>query len=256
MKEKKKAKLFIDIDNIIISFKEKFGYEIDFKKVLDFIEKKLSIIKSETIAIGNINESYNKAIIENLRNQGIVPRKTEHYRKANSADAEICIEMLIHNDIYTDLESFVLMTGDGDFRKVVAHLANHENKEVIIFAVNGSISKSLQNINKDLVKIWYLDEIALERLYEVAEKAIIEVEENPRHWGYSFKTLQDKIAYELDCLPDIIGEQISKLIEKGRLVQENKRLDNGEERRMIEIPNELNEDTKAKVKKKFFGFKK
>lgn len=247
MSKKKKAKLFIDIDNIIISFKEKFGYEIDFKKVLDFIDKKLNIIKSETIAIGNIDEFNNKKIIENLRNQGIVPRKTEHYRKANSADAEICIEMLIHNNIYTDLESFILMTGDKDFRKVVAHLANHENKEVIIFAVNGSISKSLQNINNDLVKIWYLDEIALEKIYEVAKQAIIEVGGSLGHWGYSFKTLQDKIAYELNCSSNAVGEQISKLIEKGILVQENKLLHDGSERRMIDLPG-AKEITKPKKK--------
>ncbi len=230
---KQEAALFIDIDNIVISFENEFGYRIDFKRVIDNIKKFFNVPNDQIIAIGNMDK-FDKKIIENIRNQGIHPRKTEHKDKKNSADAEISYEIYEKNYYRPDQEIYIIMTGDGDFRKVSSFLGNALNKKVIIYAVRNTLSKSLRGVN---AQIWYLDAIVLKDIEKIAKGIILNASKYNK--DVFFTPLKKMIMKKLRIRPDkekVISEKLSKLIDEKRLIQDENVDNNGNIIRPIKLP--------------------
>jgi uncharacterized LabA/DUF88 family protein len=82
-------------------------------------------------------------LVENLEKEKI-------YRRKCDFDMEVCID--VHKKIAENFESFVFLTGDGDFEPLYKLLIAL-NKQVVVVYTAGHLGREIWSINKGLFKV-------------------------------------------------------------------------------------------------------
>ncbi len=139
-----KAVAFVDYEHWYISLKNNYGLLPNIKAWFEELNQKYNLVevnffadfshKSLADEIGRIRLFSNK-IIDTRSPNGVQKDFTDFiildnmYQKALSSD---------------DIGVYILFSGDGHFSSVTSFLKNFYHKEVVIYGVNGSFSKQLQ----------------------------------------------------------------------------------------------------------------
>gem|GEM_PF-6491049 len=148
-----KVALFIDFDNIRIGIRQHFSSttrnaEIHPQKLMSKASKYGRVVSAKAYAdfTGHPKEFQDKL----LHAAGIepvhAPSKISGGRRQSSADMHMVIDMLLEAIDQEDIDTFVLMTGDADFVRMVATLRRRFGRRVIISGVQ-STSTSLDLMN-------------------------------------------------------------------------------------------------------------
>lgn len=139
-----KAVAFVDYEHWYISLKNNFGLQPNIKGWFEDLNKQFNLVdvsffadfshKSLADEIGRIRPYSNK-IIDTRNPYGVKKDFTDFiildniYQKALSSD---------------DIKVFILFSGDGHFSSVTSFLKNFYHKEVVIYGIKDSFSKTLQ----------------------------------------------------------------------------------------------------------------
>jgi uncharacterized LabA/DUF88 family protein len=148
-----KVALFIDFDNIRIGIRQHFSTnsrnaEIHPQKLMDKASKYGRVVSARAYADFNGHPQEFKDKL--LHAAGVepvhAPSKISGGRRQSSADMHMVIDMLLEAIDHEDIDTFVLMTGDADFVRMVATLRRRFGRRVIISGVQ-STSTSLDLMN-------------------------------------------------------------------------------------------------------------
>lgn len=154
---KKENYCFIDGQNLYFGLK-KLQWQLDYKRFRVFLKDKYKVVKAYYY-FGFIDESY-QDLYENLQEAGFIIKFRNHNRKMISnkkgnVDTEIIFETM---KLIMELEQkeknskIVLVSGDGDYFKLVDFLIQNNRFEKLIYPSIKNLS-SLYNKTDDKYKI-------------------------------------------------------------------------------------------------------
>ncbi|MHB8507450.1 MAG: NYN domain-containing protein [Candidatus Dormibacteria bacterium] len=143
-----KVALFIDFDNIRIGIRQHFSGELHPAKLVNKASKYGRVVTAKAYAdfTGHPKEFQDKLLFAAGIEPVHAPSKVSGGRRQSSADMHMVIDMLLEAFDHDDIDTFVLMTGDADFVRVVATLRNRFRRKVVISGVQ-STSTSLGLMN-------------------------------------------------------------------------------------------------------------
>lgn len=141
--EQDEVALFIDFDNVRYGYLNTYGQEPDPKDLMAKARQYGRVVVA--IAYADFTE-HPLTYRRELEVAGITPRdipKRGLRRHASSAEMAMLMDMI---DCLLDrptVQTYVLMTGDSDFVRVVARARHRFGKQVIVSGVPGTISQDL-----------------------------------------------------------------------------------------------------------------
>jgi uncharacterized LabA/DUF88 family protein len=143
-----KVALFIDFDNIRIGIRQHFGGELHPQKLMDKASKygRVTTAKAYADFTGHPKEFQDRLLFAAGIEPIHAPSKISGGRRQSSADMHMVIDMFLEAIDHEDVDTFILMTGDADFVRMVATLRRRFGRKVIISGVQ-STSTSLDLMN-------------------------------------------------------------------------------------------------------------
>ncbi len=148
-----KVALFIDFDNIRIGIRQHFSStsrnaEIHPQKLMGKASQFGRVVSAKAYAdfTGHPKEFQDKLLFAAGIEPIHAPSKISGGRRQSSADMHMVIDMFLEAIDHEDIDTFVLMTGDADFVRMVATLRRRFGRRVIISGVQ-STSTSLDLMN-------------------------------------------------------------------------------------------------------------
>tara|TARA_R100001082_G_scaffold109988_1_gene88523 strand:- start:8085 stop:8648 length:564 start_codon:yes stop_codon:yes gene_type:complete len=150
----KRYQVAVDIQNLWYSCRYAYGpnYRVDYKKLLDYVadiaEEKDSVVNCTAYMIASPNHDQTN-FVNTLRMLGFnIKKRNLHYdsdkRHAQNTnwDVGITADALFHNESY---DSFVLVSGDGDFIYLLDPLKDL-GKEVVVVSFERSLNKAVSQV--------------------------------------------------------------------------------------------------------------
>jgi uncharacterized LabA/DUF88 family protein len=148
-----KVALFVDFDNIRIGIRQHFSSpqrnaEIHPGKLMSKASNYGRVVSAKAYAdfTGHPKEFQDKLLFAAGIEPIHAPSKISGGRRQSSADMHMVIDMFLEAIDHEDIDTFVLMTGDADFVRMVATLRRRFGRRVIISGVQ-STSTSLDLMN-------------------------------------------------------------------------------------------------------------
>lgn len=174
--------VFFDFENIFYSVRNIYGFNPDFRVIMDDCERHGRVILARAYADWMQPEL--RQLPNALYANGVEPIYVPTYHRPdngtpdggsrhtvkNSVDLHLCIDVMKSLFNLRTLETFILLTGDRDFIPLVNVLKQH-GKRVVVIGVQGSTSAHLAQAADEF--IYYHD------LIEGDEKASHHPEEEP-----------------------------------------------------------------------------
>ena len=143
-----KVALFIDFDNIRIGIRQHFGGDLHPQKLMGKASKYGRVVTAKAYAdfTGHPREFQDKLLFAAGIEPIHAPSKISGGRRQSSADMHMVIDMFLEAIDNPDVDTFILMTGDADFVRMVATLRRRFGRKVIVSGVQ-STSTSLDLMN-------------------------------------------------------------------------------------------------------------
>jgi uncharacterized LabA/DUF88 family protein len=140
--------LFIDFDNIRIGIRQHFGGELHPQKLMNKASKYGRVVTARAYAdfTGHPKEFQDRLLFAAGIEPIHAPSKISGGRRQSSADMHMVIDMFLEAIDNQDVDTFILMTGDADFVRMVATLRRRFGRKVIVSGVQ-STSTSLDLMN-------------------------------------------------------------------------------------------------------------
>ena len=169
----KKNYAFIDAQNLYMatSKREKSSWRIDLARFRVYLREKYQVTKAFYF-LGYVQDK-NEGIYEEIQNAGFVLVFREHNpamigKKKGNVDSDIIFSIMKRLYKKEDFDSVVLVSGDGDYKKLVDFLIEEKRLEKILFP-DGKMRSSLY---KKLTNNYFasLDDPGIRRKIEKAEK--------------------------------------------------------------------------------------
>lgn len=167
--EVQEAALFIDFDNIRYGHLNTCGDEPDPLELMETARQYGRVVTAAAYADFTEHPSQFRRSLEVA---GILPRDIP---KRNTGSPKSSAAMVMLMDIIDCLldrpgvSTYVLMTGNSDFIRVVTRARHRFNKTVVVAGVPGTVSQDLIDSADELVPL--IDEEAMERAKTVGEEA-------------------------------------------------------------------------------------
>jgi len=157
--------------------------------------------------------------------------EAEHYpikeygdRVRSSADVHMVLDIIDTALDRPNIETYILMTGDRDFLRVVNRLRNRLGKRVVIVGVQGAISQDLQEAADEVV---YLDPPNVHLLNDLDEWLIRKIDQRERTLSegffLTFRYLAGYIQHPSNhnvIAPNLVEGKLSEFVRRGILARE------------------------------------
>lgn len=158
----KRYQVAVDVQNLWYSCRYAHGpnYRVDYKKLLDYVadiaEEENSTVNCTAYMIASPNHDQTN-FVNTLRMLGFnIKKRNLHYdpekRHAQNTnwDVGITADALFHNDNY---DSFVLVSGDGDFIYLLDPLKDL-GKEVVVVSFEKSLNKAVSQVADEVFYLY------------------------------------------------------------------------------------------------------
>lgn len=143
MEHEPEVALFIDFENVRYGLLNTFGQEPDPHELMGKARAYGRVVVASAYADFTEHPSYYRRTLEVA---GILPRDIPKRRTGSHKSSADMVMLMDVVDCLLDrpsVESYVLMTGDSDFIRVVTRARHRFGKQVIIAAVPGTVSSDL-----------------------------------------------------------------------------------------------------------------
>ena len=142
----KKIALFVDVQNIYYTVRDAYQSFFNYKVLWDQISQEYSIISANAYAIESVNAKQ-KIFQQTMRNIGFnINLKPYIQRSDGSAkgdwDVGIAIDMM-DAAASQNVDRLVLLSGDGDFDRLLERLYRGNGKKTIVYGVAKLTAASL-----------------------------------------------------------------------------------------------------------------
>ena len=144
----KKIAVFVDVQNIYYTVKDTFGCNFNYRKLWDNLSAEGEIVVANAYAIDR-NDSQQRGFQKALDSIGFqVKLKPFIQRSDGSAkgdwDVGITIDVMDSvAAIEEPIDTLVLLSGDGDFDRLLTRVSQEETIETVVYGVENLTAKSL-----------------------------------------------------------------------------------------------------------------
>ena len=144
----KKIAVFVDVQNIYYTVKDTFGCNFNYRKLWDNLSAEGEIVVANAYAIDR-NDSQQRGFQKALDSIGFqVKLKPFIQRSDGSAkgdwDVGITIDVMDSvTAIEEPIDTLVLLSGDGDFDRLLTRVSQEETIETVVYGVENLTAKSL-----------------------------------------------------------------------------------------------------------------
>ncbi len=139
-----KAAAFVDYEHWYISLKNNYGLQPNIKAWFEELNSKFNLVEVNFFA-----DFSHKSLADEIGRIRLYSNKIIDTRSPNGVQKDFT-DFIILDNMYQkalasdDIDVFILFSGDGHFSSVTSFLKNFYHKQVVIYGVNGSFSKQLQ----------------------------------------------------------------------------------------------------------------
>lgn len=144
----KKIAVFVDVQNIYYTVKDTFGCNFNYRKLWDNLSAEGEIVVANAYAIDR-NDSQQRGFQKALDSIGFqVKLKPFIQRSDGSAkgdwDVGITIDVMDSvTAIEEPIDTLVLLSGDGDFDRLLTRVSQEKTIETVVYGVENLTAKSL-----------------------------------------------------------------------------------------------------------------
>lgn len=144
----KKIALFVDVQNIYYTVRDTYQGFFNYQALWDQVSKEYSIISANAYAIESVNAKQ-RSFQQTLRNIGFEVNLKPYIQRSDGSakgdwDVGIAIDMM-DAAARQDIDKVVLLSGDGDFDRLLERLYHGNGKETIVYGVPQLTAASLVN---------------------------------------------------------------------------------------------------------------
>ena len=216
---RKKAIAFIDFEHWYISLDKLHRQRPDVRAWRDELAE--NYLLDDVYVFGDFSNPSLRAEIEKVRhvtNLIIETKNASGFYKKDFTD------FIMLDNIYqaainrSDIDAFIIFSGDGHFSSVVSYLCNRCRKEVGVYGVRDAVSSQLKNTATWVKEIPSLENKLTGYYYPILQN-LKQLENRPKPSYPAFKSTCEYVAkyYELD--ESNVRAAMTELIEKGYLFQ-------------------------------------
>lgn len=144
----KKIALFVDVQNIYYTVRDTYQGFFNYQALWDQVSKEYSIISANAYAIESVNAKQ-RSFQQTLRNIGFEVNLKPYIQRSDGSakgdwDVGIAIDMM-DAAARQDIDKVVLLSGDGDFDRLLERLYRGNGKQTIVYGVSQLTAASLVN---------------------------------------------------------------------------------------------------------------
>lgn len=144
----KKIALFVDVQNIYYTVRDTYQGFFNYQALWDQVSKEYSIISANAYAIESVNAKQ-RSFQQTLRNIGFEVNLKPYIQRSDGSakgdwDVGIAIDMM-DAGARQDIDKLVLLSGDGDFDRLLERLHHGNGKQTIVYGVPQLTAASLVN---------------------------------------------------------------------------------------------------------------
>ena len=152
MKKTENNYAFIDGQNLYIETKKEF-WSVDYHKLKIYLKDKYLV--SKVFYFWGYHKKENQKIYEKLKQLGYIQIFKEHNvdqisQKKGNIDSNLVFEIMKKIISKECFDKIVLISGDGDYKKLVNYLVNKKRFKKILFPSNKSASSLYKKLGSEL----------------------------------------------------------------------------------------------------------
>ena len=161
---------FIDGQNLHLGTKE-IGWSVDYRKFRVYLKDKYNVSEAY-YALGYVSEEQ-QDLYNNLQKAGFIVSFKEHNptmlaQKKGNVDTDIVFEIMKNLIENKNFSKIILVSGDGDYKKVIDYLIKGDRFEKILFPNKDFASSLYKKLGAE--RFDYLDNIKSYIQYERKQK--------------------------------------------------------------------------------------
>ena len=143
-----KIAVFVDVQNIYYTVRDTYQGFFNYQTLWDRLSKQHNIVLANAYAIESIN-SKQKSFQQILTNIGFEVKLKPYIQRSDGSakgdwDVGIAIDMM-DAAARDDIDKLVLLSGDGDFDRLLQRISNGNGKETVVYGVPQLTAASLVN---------------------------------------------------------------------------------------------------------------
>ena len=144
----KKIALFVDVQNIYYTVRDAYQGFFNYQALWDQLSQQYQIVLANAYAIDRDNTKQ-KSFQQTLRNMGFDINLKPYIQRADGSakgdwDVGIAIDMM-DAAARQDIDKLVLLSGDGDFDRLLDRIYRNNGKQTIVYGVPQLTAASLVN---------------------------------------------------------------------------------------------------------------
>lgn len=144
----KKIALFVDVQNIYYTVRDAYQGFFNYQALWDQLSQQYQIVLANAYAIDRDNTKQ-KSFQQTLRNIGFDINLKPYIQRADGSakgdwDVGIAIDMM-DAAARQDIDKLVLLSGDGDFDRLLERIYRNNGKQTIVYGVPQLTAASLVN---------------------------------------------------------------------------------------------------------------
>ena len=217
--KQKKAIAFVDYEHWYISLYRNYGARPNIGLWFDDIKKRATLTEAVFFA-----DFSHQSLADEIRRIRLFSNKIVDTRSATGNSKKDFTDFIVLDHIYqkalsnSDIDLFILLTGDGHFSSVVSFLKNIYSKEVGVYGVKNSFSRQLRETASWSIELPFAEEIA-ERYIKLVLDSIVEFEKSSPGKIITVSKVLQIAATKPNVSENELQSAIKTLIEKGYLSQ-------------------------------------
>ncbi len=218
--------VFIDLENIVFGTRNLYAVDPD-PRDLRRVARQYGLLHCMK-AYGDFERQMPNWMRSKLDVAGI---EAEHYpikeygdRIRSSADVHMVLDIIDTALDRPNIDTYILMTGDRDFLRVVNRLRNRLGKRVIIVGVQGAVSQDLQEAADEVV---YLEPPNVQHMNDLDEWLIRKIDQRERTLSegfyLTFRYLAGYVQHPSNhsvIAPNLVEGKLSEFVRRGILIRE------------------------------------
>lgn len=219
---KPKAVVFVDFEHWYISLDKMYHVRPAIREWRDNIAEKYDI--TEILFFGDFSNSSLRNEIARIRevsNFIVDTQNTSSHHKKDFTDFIMLDHIYQKAIVGSNIDTFIIFTGDGHFNSVVQFIANRCKKEVGIYGVKNAVSNQLKTSAS-----WYIelprDDFML-KYYKMILENLKRIEGSYHRSHATFMKTVTIVAQRNNVDEELIQTALQQLIQKGYILQKRER---------------------------------
>ena len=221
--KKPKAIAFVDFENWFLSLKKFYNLKPDVMKWRRQLEEKYEL--QDVYVFGNFIDNEMREELPKIRcvTNSIIETQqgTENYEK-DMTDFVMLDYIYEYVNEHTDVDTYIIFTGDAHFQSVIKYLRQKHGKTVIVYGIKKTFSNQLKLIASEAIELPASDQI-LEGLYPLIVKNMDYVS-GKFNIIPTFSSTARTLAKQYGVAEELVKAALVDMLDKGLLSKKQQRV--------------------------------